>query len=93
MIFRKRPVEPVPKPVYSYEVYPGDVNDGSAFFDDIEVKFTKPGWRWMILEMTQWAMPVMMSDKGFATRDAALVDLLKAAREMDADGDKDNTYI
>jgi hypothetical protein len=95
MIFRRKPAESAPEPVFSYEIYPDNVDDGTASFDGIEVKFSKPGWRWIILrDQIGWTRPIMLSDTGFPTRDAALVDLLKTVKEMaeaEDDGDEDES--
>lgn len=83
MIFKKKPEEPEPSAEYSYSVYPHNIHDGIHDFDGIQVSFEKPGWQWAIYEVTPRFHIVAWGDgEGYATRDAALVDLLKEVRGL-----------
>lgn len=86
MFFRKKSEEVKSGPTYSFEILPDNVPDGEHEFDSIKVNFWKPGWQWVIYEHNQQRWTKVYSiGEGYLTRDAALVDLLKAAKVLNGD--------
>lgn len=88
-LFRQGEPEEIPEPYYEYIVFPCNIHDGEADFDGIHVRFEKPGWGWVIYEMRwskfqQRSVPEIKANSvtGYSTRDAALVDILEAAKSL-----------
>lgn len=90
-MFRKRSAPP--EPTYTYQIYPDNIGDGDHEFDGIQVSFAKPGWQWLIYEHVEgrWARVHSLGD-GYPTRDAALVALLKAAKDLTHEEIKEVEY-
>ena len=79
--------KPKPRNSYSCQVYPDNVFDGETEFNLIKVSFAKPGWQWIILQYhgdSVWPK-VHSYGAGYTTRDAALVDLLEKAKDLDGE--------
>lgn len=84
MFWRREITEP--EISYQYQVFPDNIRDGEHEFDGITIDFSKPGWTWAIVQFKDGLWDKLLSyGDGFPTRDAALVDLLRTAKELEND--------
>ena len=85
MTFWRKELRDEPKPTYTYHVFPGGIFDNAVDFDGVVVEFEKPGWHWIIREHNQQRWPRTVKSGTGGTRDAALVEILAAAKEIRSD--------